>query len=94
MAQNYKVHSKTGIVGLQNEVSAYLNEVILLCKSATNLTRQECKLETSYSKRVSHYASNFSQAWRVKLIANYRKNRVRKQPRVRTPTPRFLSLSS
>ncbi|GBM12871.1 hypothetical protein AVEN_114955-1 [Araneus ventricosus] len=44
--------------------------VILLCKSTTNLTRQECKLETSYHKRVSHRASNLSQACRVKLIAN------------------------
>ncbi|GBM86633.1 hypothetical protein AVEN_71834-1 [Araneus ventricosus] len=57
---------------------------ILLCKSATYLTRQECKLETSLHKRISHHESNLSQACGVKLIANCSKNRVRTQPRTRT----------
>ncbi|GBL84043.1 hypothetical protein AVEN_100902-1 [Araneus ventricosus] len=40
------------------------------CKLATNLTRQECKFETTYCKRVSHHKSNLTQACCVKLIAN------------------------
>ncbi|GBM62267.1 hypothetical protein AVEN_44059-1 [Araneus ventricosus] len=55
-----------------------------ICQLAASLTRQECKLETSSSKRASHHASNLSQASRVKLIANDSKNRVRRQPRIRT----------
>ncbi|GBN49980.1 hypothetical protein AVEN_162362-1 [Araneus ventricosus] len=51
---------------------------------ATNLTRQECKLETSYCTQVSHHKSNFPQACCIKLIANYSKNRVRTQPRIRS----------
>ncbi|GBN61139.1 hypothetical protein AVEN_28391-1 [Araneus ventricosus] len=61
------------------------NLALQICKLATNLTRQECKLETSYRKRVGHQASNLSQACRIKCIANYSKNRVRRQPRIRTP---------
>ncbi|GBL90620.1 hypothetical protein AVEN_219295-1 [Araneus ventricosus] len=60
------------------------NLALQICKLATNLTRQECKLETSYCKRVSHHKSNLPQACCVKLIANYSKNKVRSQPRIRT----------
>ncbi|GBN36135.1 hypothetical protein AVEN_47135-1 [Araneus ventricosus] len=45
-------------------------------KLAASLTRQECKLETSYCKRRSQHASNLQQACCVKLIANCSKNRV------------------
>ncbi|GBM74049.1 hypothetical protein AVEN_101999-1 [Araneus ventricosus] len=70
---------------------------ILLCKSATNLTRQECKLEASLCKRQSHHASNLSQACGVKLIANYSKNTARTHPRIRTralPLPKPVSLTT
>ncbi|GBN88570.1 hypothetical protein AVEN_142634-1 [Araneus ventricosus] len=50
------------------------NLALQICKLATNLTRQKCKLEKSYRKRVSHHASNLSPACLVKLIANYSKN--------------------
>ncbi|GBN46343.1 hypothetical protein AVEN_139011-1 [Araneus ventricosus] len=73
------------------------NLALQICKLPTNLTRQECKLETSLRKRVSHHASNLSQACGVKLIANYSKNRVRTQPRIRTrdlPLPRPLALTT
>ncbi|GBL98159.1 hypothetical protein AVEN_268251-1 [Araneus ventricosus] len=50
-----------------------------ICKLAASLTRQECKLETSYCIRVSHYASNLQQACYVTLIANYSKNKELRQ---------------
>ncbi|GBN76354.1 hypothetical protein AVEN_172627-1 [Araneus ventricosus] len=70
---------------------------ILLCKFATRMTRQERTLETSYRKRVSHHASNLSQACHVKLTANYSKNRVRRQPWIRTldiPLPKPVVLTT
>ncbi|GBM20888.1 hypothetical protein AVEN_253697-1 [Araneus ventricosus] len=48
-------------------------------KVAVSLKRQECKLEASYCKRVSHHKSNLPQVYCVKLIANYSKNRERRQ---------------
>ncbi|GBL84236.1 hypothetical protein AVEN_118631-1 [Araneus ventricosus] len=63
---------------------SYRNLALQICKLAARLTRQECKLETSESKRDSHHALNLSQACRVKLIANYSKNRVGTQPRITT----------
>ncbi|GBO36514.1 hypothetical protein AVEN_213583-1, partial [Araneus ventricosus] len=73
------------------------NLALQIYKLATNLTRQECKLETSLRKRVSHHASNLSQDSGVKLIANYSKNRVQSQPRIQTrdislPKPVVLTI--
>ncbi|GBN42030.1 hypothetical protein AVEN_192525-1 [Araneus ventricosus] len=48
-------------------------------KLAASLIRLECKLETSYCKRVSHHKSNLLQACCVKVITNYSKNKVRRQ---------------
>ncbi|GBM49863.1 hypothetical protein AVEN_191258-1 [Araneus ventricosus] len=49
------------------------------------------KFETSYSKLRSHHGTNLQQACRVKLIANYSKNRVRTQPGLELATYRFRS---
>ncbi|GBN62484.1 hypothetical protein AVEN_224064-1 [Araneus ventricosus] len=69
----------------QTAILVCSNLAVQISKLSINLTWQECKLETSYRKRVSHHASNLSQACRVKLIANYSKNGVQRQPRIRTP---------
>ncbi|GBM27542.1 hypothetical protein AVEN_257854-1 [Araneus ventricosus] len=90
---NFSLHQSCSNLALQ----ICSNLALQICKLATNLTRQECKLETSYRKRVSHHASNLSQACRVKLIANYSKNRVRRQPRIRTrdiPFPKPVVLTT
>ncbi|GBM76378.1 hypothetical protein AVEN_165978-1 [Araneus ventricosus] len=55
------------------------NLALQVCKLAGSLILQECKFETSFSKRRSHRTSNFQQAYRVKLIANYSKNRECRQ---------------
>ncbi|GBM30259.1 hypothetical protein AVEN_26166-1 [Araneus ventricosus] len=49
-----------------------------ISKLAASLTLQESKLETSHCKRVSNHTSNLQQACRVKLIANYSINKVRR----------------
>ncbi|GBN59226.1 hypothetical protein AVEN_112530-1 [Araneus ventricosus] len=51
-----------------------------------SLTWQECKLETSYCKRLSHHALNLQQACCIKHIANYSKIKVRRdEPQIQTP---------
>ncbi|GBN02822.1 hypothetical protein AVEN_213877-1 [Araneus ventricosus] len=64
------------------------NLALLICKLATTLTGQKCKLETSLRKRLRHHTSNLSNAYGFKLIANCTKNRVRAPP-----TYLFLNLS-
>ncbi|GBM03808.1 hypothetical protein AVEN_231286-1 [Araneus ventricosus] len=74
------------INGTQIAILVCSNLALQICKLTTNLTHKY-KLETSYCKRVSHHKSNLPQACCVKLIANYRKNRVQTQPRIRPPPP-------
>ncbi|GBL80858.1 hypothetical protein AVEN_26281-1 [Araneus ventricosus] len=63
----------------QIEILVCSNLALQICKLAASLTRQECKLETNYCKRRSHNASNLQLSCYVKLIANYSRNRVRRQ---------------
>ncbi|GBL79320.1 hypothetical protein AVEN_92526-1 [Araneus ventricosus] len=60
------------------------NLALQIYKVAASLTRKECKLETSYCKRVSHHASNLQQAFCVKHIVNYSK-KYADEPQIRTP---------
>ncbi|GBM79970.1 hypothetical protein AVEN_39598-1 [Araneus ventricosus] len=64
-----------------------------ICKLAASLTRQECKHETSYCKRVSHHASNLQQACCVKHIAEYSKKYADDNLRFESPPNRLLNLS-
>ncbi|GBM99917.1 hypothetical protein AVEN_190931-1 [Araneus ventricosus] len=68
---------------------SFSNLALQICKLAASLTRQECKLKTSFCKRVSHHDSNLQQVSCVKHIANYSK-KYADEP----PTTRFLNLSS
>ncbi|GBM28560.1 hypothetical protein AVEN_265016-1 [Araneus ventricosus] len=63
-----------------------------ICKLAASLTRQECKIETSYCKRRSHYASNLQQVNPLQTIAK-KKESPQTNLRFEPPTTRLLDLS-
>ncbi|GBM96332.1 hypothetical protein AVEN_182468-1 [Araneus ventricosus] len=69
------------------------NLALQISKLAASLTRQQCKFETSYWKRVSHHASNLQQACCVKHIVNHSKNYA-DEPQIRNPENPIPYLSS
>ncbi|GBM36172.1 hypothetical protein AVEN_223238-1 [Araneus ventricosus] len=79
-----KADSTLNLVPIWIAILACSNLALQIRKLAASLTRQECKHETSYYKQASYHALNLEQACCVKLIAICSKNRVQKQPQIRT----------
>ncbi|GBL82428.1 hypothetical protein AVEN_252567-1 [Araneus ventricosus] len=72
-----------------------------ICKLTANLSRQECKCETSlqqvnasFEVNMGRTCSKFAADLHCKLIANYSKNRVRTQPGIELATSPLGSLTS
>ncbi|GBO28040.1 hypothetical protein AVEN_216302-1 [Araneus ventricosus] len=72
--------------------------VLQICKLTANLSRQECKCETSlqqvnasFEVTTGRTCSKFAADLHCKLIANYSKNRVRTQTGIELATYRLVA---
>ncbi|GBM98556.1 hypothetical protein AVEN_186093-1 [Araneus ventricosus] len=83
---NYFAKSTCWNLISQISVLVCSNLALQICSKFDTVRMQAWnKFEVRCCKQRSHHTSNLQQACCVKLIANYSKNRVQRQPLIRTP---------